>query len=102
MAHQVTAGRFVGRTQELARLGQLLASSLVAPIGGAAVIGKTRLGDQLAATGDQHRCGRAPGFPALAAPGLKSLALPRSNRRATESLKVTLHSSTGCFSGRSP
>jgi len=65
MAYQVTAGRFVGRTQELARLGELLARAVngqpqVAVIGGEAGIGKTRLADRLATTGDQHRCGRAP------------------------------------------
>jgi DNA-binding CsgD family transcriptional regulator/tetratricopeptide (TPR) repeat protein len=54
MAYQVTAGRFVGRTQELARLHQLLshASSgqpLVAVVGGEAGVGKTRLVEQLAA-----------------------------------------------------
>jgi DNA-binding CsgD family transcriptional regulator len=55
MAYQVTAGRFVGRTQELARLRGLLAraasgSPLVAVIGGEAGVGKTRLAEQLAAT----------------------------------------------------
>lgn len=50
MAYQVTTGRFVGRTQELARLRQLLArattgQALVAVIGGEgeAGVGKTRL-----------------------------------------------------------
>jgi AAA ATPase domain len=47
MAYQVTAGRFVGRTQELARLGELLARAadgtpLLALLGGEAGIGKTR------------------------------------------------------------
>jgi DNA-binding CsgD family transcriptional regulator/tetratricopeptide (TPR) repeat protein len=54
MAYQVTAGRFVGRTQELARLHQLLAHAstgqpLVAVVGGEAGVGKTRLVEQLAA-----------------------------------------------------
>jgi DNA-binding CsgD family transcriptional regulator len=53
MAHQVAAGRFVGRTQELARLRQLLARAttgepLVAVLGGEAGVGKTRLAEQLA------------------------------------------------------
>jgi DNA-binding CsgD family transcriptional regulator len=55
MAYQVTAGRFVGRTQELARLHQLLARTtagepLVVLLGGEAGVGKTRLVEQLAAT----------------------------------------------------
>jgi DNA-binding CsgD family transcriptional regulator/tetratricopeptide (TPR) repeat protein len=55
MAYQVTAGRFVGRTQELALLRGLLAraasgSPLIAVIGGEAGVGKTRLVEQLAAT----------------------------------------------------
>jgi DNA-binding CsgD family transcriptional regulator/tetratricopeptide (TPR) repeat protein len=55
MAYQVTAGRFVGRAQELAWLRQLLARAaagepLVAVIGGEAGVGKTRLAEQLAAT----------------------------------------------------
>jgi DNA-binding CsgD family transcriptional regulator len=55
MADQVTAGRFVGRTQELARLRQLLARTtagepLVVLVGGEAGVGKTRLVEQLAAT----------------------------------------------------
>jgi DNA-binding CsgD family transcriptional regulator/tetratricopeptide (TPR) repeat protein len=55
MASQVTTGRFVGRTNELARLGELLARAvdgepLVALVGGEAGIGKTRLAEQLAAT----------------------------------------------------
>jgi predicted ATPase len=59
MAYQVTAGRFVGRTQELARLRELLARAIdgqpqVAVIGGEAGIGKTRLTDQLAAIADQQ------------------------------------------------
>src|SRR5262250_2460154 len=54
MAYQVTAGRFVGRTQELARLRHLLARAaggepLVALLGGEAGVGKTRLVEQLAA-----------------------------------------------------
>jgi DNA-binding CsgD family transcriptional regulator len=59
MADQVTAGRFVGRTQELARLRQLLAHAaggqpLVALVGGEAGVGKTRLAEQLAATATQQ------------------------------------------------
>jgi DNA-binding CsgD family transcriptional regulator/tetratricopeptide (TPR) repeat protein len=59
MAYQVTAGRFVGRTQELALLRGLLAraasgSPLVAVIGGEAGVGKTRLVEQLAATATQQ------------------------------------------------
>ena len=59
MAHQVTAGRFVGRTQELARLRELLTRAadgqpLVAVIGGEAGVGKTRLAEQLAATASQQ------------------------------------------------
>jgi DNA-binding CsgD family transcriptional regulator/tetratricopeptide (TPR) repeat protein len=55
MAYQVTVGRFVGRTQELARLRELLARAavgepLIALIGGEAGVGKTRLVEQLAAT----------------------------------------------------
>jgi DNA-binding CsgD family transcriptional regulator len=59
MAYQVTAGRFVGRTQELARLHQLLAHAstgqpLVAVVGGEAGVGKTRLVEQLAATAGEQ------------------------------------------------
>jgi DNA-binding CsgD family transcriptional regulator/tetratricopeptide (TPR) repeat protein len=59
MASQVTAGRFVGRTQELARLRQLLArtadgESLVALVGGEAGVGKTRLVEQLAGAAGQQ------------------------------------------------
>jgi predicted ATPase len=59
MAYHVMTGRFVGRTQELARLRGLLArtaggESLVAVIGGEAGVGKTRLADQLAAAGNQQ------------------------------------------------
>ncbi|MDF2743650.1 MAG: transcriptional regulator, LuxR family, partial [Actinomycetia bacterium] len=55
MASQVTTGRFVGRTQELARLRQLLARAADGPpllvlLGGEAGVGKTRLAEQLAAT----------------------------------------------------
>jgi DNA-binding CsgD family transcriptional regulator len=55
MADQVTAGRFVGRAEELARLRELLARAadgrpLVALVGGEAGVGKTRLVEQLAAT----------------------------------------------------
>jgi len=54
MASQVTTGRFVGRTQQLARLHQLLAHAvdgepLIAVVGGEAGVGKTRLAEQLAA-----------------------------------------------------
>jgi DNA-binding CsgD family transcriptional regulator len=59
MTYQVTAGRFVGRTQQLARLRQLLARAtdgqpLIALLGGEAGIGKTRLAEQLAATAAQQ------------------------------------------------
>ena len=59
MAYQVTAGRFIGRAQELARLRDVLARAatgepLVALVGGEAGIGKTRLADQLAATANQQ------------------------------------------------
>jgi DNA-binding CsgD family transcriptional regulator len=59
MADQVTAGRFVGRTQELARLRELLAratdgQSLVALVGGEAGVGKTRLAEQLAAAAQEQ------------------------------------------------
>jgi hypothetical protein len=55
MADQVTTGRFVGRTDELARLRQLLARAgdgepLVVLLGGEAGVGKTHLVEQLAAT----------------------------------------------------
>src|SRR6266498_705964 len=55
MPYQVMSGRFVGRTEELARLRELLARAadgepLVALVGGEAGVGKTRLADQLAAT----------------------------------------------------
>src|SRR5215475_9527934 len=60
MAYQVTAGRFIGRTQELARLRHLLARAtdsddepLVALVGGEAGVGKTRLVEQLAAAHGQ-------------------------------------------------
>lgn len=53
MANQVMTGRFIGRIEELARLGELLARAatgepLVALIGGEAGVGKTRLAEQLA------------------------------------------------------
>jgi DNA-binding CsgD family transcriptional regulator/tetratricopeptide (TPR) repeat protein len=53
MAYQVTSGRFIGRTRELARLRDLLARAaagepLVALVGGEAGVGKTRLVGQLA------------------------------------------------------
>jgi DNA-binding CsgD family transcriptional regulator len=59
MAYQLTAGRFVGRTQELAWLRELLARAAdgqapVAVIGGEAGIGKTRLVDQLATTASEQ------------------------------------------------
>jgi predicted ATPase len=59
MADQVTTGRFVGRTQELAWLRQLLARAatgepLVALVGGEAGVGKTRLVEQLAATAGEQ------------------------------------------------
>ena len=59
MASQVTTGRFVGRTNELARLRQLLARAadgqpLVAVIGGEAGVGKTRLAEELAATANEQ------------------------------------------------
>jgi DNA-binding CsgD family transcriptional regulator/tetratricopeptide (TPR) repeat protein len=59
MPYQVITGRFVGRTQELALLRELLAHAttgtpLVAVIGGEAGVGKTRLVDQLAATATQQ------------------------------------------------
>src|SRR4029453_1819149 len=59
MADQVTAGRFVGRTQELARLGQLLARSatrepLLVLLGGEAGVGKTRLAEQFAAAAEEQ------------------------------------------------
>jgi len=55
MSYQVTAGRFVGRSEELARLRELLARAadgqpLVAVVGGEAGVGKTRLVEQLAAS----------------------------------------------------
>jgi DNA-binding CsgD family transcriptional regulator/tetratricopeptide (TPR) repeat protein len=55
MAYQVTAGRFVGRTQQLALLRQLLARAadgqpLLVVLGGEAGVGKTRLVEQLTAT----------------------------------------------------
>jgi MoxR-like ATPase len=58
MAYQVMSRRFVGRSQELARLRQLLARAadgtpLVALIGGEAGVGKTRLVEQLAAARGQ-------------------------------------------------
>jgi DNA-binding CsgD family transcriptional regulator/tetratricopeptide (TPR) repeat protein len=55
MTYQVTGGRFIGRTQELARLSHLLVRAadgepLMALLGGEAGVGKTRLVEQLAAT----------------------------------------------------
>jgi len=55
MAYQVTAGRFVGRIQELAQLGELLARAVAGTpvlvlVGGEAGVGKTSLAEQLAAT----------------------------------------------------
>jgi DNA-binding CsgD family transcriptional regulator len=59
MPYQVTAGRFVGRTEELARLRELLTCAAtgepqVAVIGGEAGIGKTRLTEELAAIANQQ------------------------------------------------
>src|SRR5262245_66539478 len=59
MTDQIMAGRFVGRTEELARLRELLARAadgqpLVALIGGEAGVGKTRLAEQLAAIAGQQ------------------------------------------------
>jgi len=59
MASQVTTGRFVGRTQELARLRELLAHAvdgepLVVLLGGEAGVGKTRLVEQLATAASQE------------------------------------------------
>ncbi len=59
MVYQVMTGRFVGRTEELARLRELLARGangepLVALIGGEAGVGKTRLADQLAAAANER------------------------------------------------
>jgi DNA-binding CsgD family transcriptional regulator/tetratricopeptide (TPR) repeat protein len=53
MAYQVLTGRFIGRTQELAQLRELLARAgggepLVALVGGEAGVGKTRLVERLA------------------------------------------------------
>jgi AAA ATPase domain len=58
---QITAGRFVGRAQELARLRDLLARAamgepLVALVGGEAGVGKTRLADQLAGWAEYGYC----------------------------------------------
>jgi DNA-binding CsgD family transcriptional regulator/tetratricopeptide (TPR) repeat protein len=55
MADQVTTARFVGRTDELARLHQLLGRAatgqpLLVLLGGEAGVGKTRLAEQLAVT----------------------------------------------------
>jgi DNA-binding CsgD family transcriptional regulator/tetratricopeptide (TPR) repeat protein len=59
MADQVTAGRFVGRIQELARLRQLLARAtggqpLLVLLGGEAGVGKTRLAEQFAAAAEEQ------------------------------------------------
>jgi tetratricopeptide (TPR) repeat protein len=59
MADQVTTGRFVGRTHELARLGELLARAtdgqpLLVLLGGEAGVGKTRLVEQLAAAAQEQ------------------------------------------------
>ena len=59
MPYQVMTGRFVGRTEELALLRDLLARAAsgeagVAVIGGEAGVGKTRLADQLAATASEQ------------------------------------------------
>jgi DNA-binding CsgD family transcriptional regulator/tetratricopeptide (TPR) repeat protein len=59
MADQVTTGRFVGRTSELARLRQLLAHAaggqpLVVLLGGEAGVGKTRLAEQFAVAAQEQ------------------------------------------------
>ena len=59
MAYQVTTGPFVGRTNELASLHQLLARAgdgqpLLALVGGEAGVGKTRLVEQLAAEAEEQ------------------------------------------------
>jgi DNA-binding CsgD family transcriptional regulator len=59
MADQVTTSRFVGRTNELARLRQLLARAadgtpLLALVGGEAGVGKTRLVEQFAAAAEEQ------------------------------------------------
>ena len=59
MAYQAMTGRFVGRTEELARLRELLARAadghpLVVLIGGEAGVGKTRLTDHLAGTASEQ------------------------------------------------
>jgi DNA-binding CsgD family transcriptional regulator/tetratricopeptide (TPR) repeat protein len=59
MAYQVTTGRFVGRSNELARLRELLARAadgtpLVLLLGGEAGVGKTRLVEQLAAAAQER------------------------------------------------
>jgi predicted ATPase len=59
MADQVTTGRFVGRTQELARLRGLLARAaggepLLVLLGGEAGVGKTRLAEQFAAAAQEQ------------------------------------------------
>jgi predicted ATPase len=64
MPYQVTAGRFVGRTEELAQLRDLLARAAngqpqVAVIGGEAGIGKTRLTEELAHRQPARRSGAA-------------------------------------------
>ena len=85
MAYQVTTGRFVGRTQELARLRELLARAadgepLVALIGGEAGVGKTRLVEQLAATA--QRAGRAGAARRLCAAGRGGPAVRAGHRGA--------------------
>jgi predicted ATPase len=59
MAYQVTTGRFVGRTTELAQLRQLLVRAadgtpLLVLLGGEAGVGKTRLVEQLAAAAEEQ------------------------------------------------
>src|SRR4029453_15802441 len=59
MAYQAMTGRFVGRTEELARLRELLARAAggqpgVARTGGGAGVGKTRLVEQLAAVAGEQ------------------------------------------------
>jgi DNA-binding CsgD family transcriptional regulator len=59
MPYQVMTGRFIGRSEELALLRDLLARAtsgepLVALVGGEAGVGKTRLADQLAGTANEQ------------------------------------------------
>jgi predicted ATPase len=60
MAYQVMAGRFVGRTEELAQLQTMLGRAttsgepVIALVGGEAGVGKTRLVEQLAVTASEQ------------------------------------------------